>query len=203
MNIKKTLKIIKDGGEVTFRPSWAAGDVIGIFVPLLLLVCALFVASFAIMVGEVIQGWAAFFVSMFSPETGVAIKAYPPASLFYTVFGGVFVLDFLSVLINRYSAEYRIDSTTIFASDGFIAPDTLSAPINQGIFPTTSQSLFGRIFNYGDISITVNTDSVATDTEVRFRDIDSPDDFVTLLEKVSKLKHQPRRKLKHQLRCKN
>lgn len=196
MDIKQTLKIIKDGGTATFRPSWAAciaGDAVTMFISFLMIAFAAAGAAFAITGGEYIQTGAAFFGNMFSPALGEAIKSYHPTSVVYLVFGLAFFSELAIVIINRYSAEYRIDNTTVFASEGFLAKDTLSAPINQGILPTTSQSLLGRIFNYGDVSITVNTDSVATDTEVRFRDISSPDTFVDLLEKASTIKRNPRR----------
>jgi len=196
MNKRQALKHIKNGGEYVFRPCWmacAAPNLIGVGISLFLLLSTVAGAAFAIAIGKFVLSGGAMILGFVAASAAESVKSINPTSVNYLLFGSILAMEGVSMLITRYSSEYKLTDSVIFVSEGLFATDTMSAPINQGILPTTSQTILGKLLNYGDIAITVNTDSVATDTEAYFTNVESPDEFVELLEAVSRLKHRSRR----------
>ena len=81
---------------------------------------------------------------------------YTFIAFLYLIFLGVFIIGifiFLKMMINKWTTERALTNTRYIQKTGWIARNTEEISINKIEEVDLKQSIFGRILDYGSISI--------------------------------------------------
>ena len=97
---------------------------------------------------------------------------YSFIAFLYLIFLGVFIIGifiFLKMMINKWTTERALTNTRYIQKTGWIARNTEEISINKIEEVDLKQSIFGRILDYGSISI-----SGTGSGNILLKSIDSP-----------------------------